>query len=341
MTQSLTAAHAADWARVAREVIARPYPYAAGHVAWDAEDTDLTPQRLHPAFWGSLDWHSCVHMTWSLLTLLEQYADPLAEAGEVEPVRSLLNARLTPEHLAVETAYVRSRPGFERPYGWAWAAMLGARLARSDLEGADRWWAAVGPMVDVVAEHLLAWLPRQAYPVRHGTHGNSAFALSLAHTAYLQLGRTDVVQTIERRALDWFGGDTAYPTRFEPSGTDFLSPALCEAELMQHVLPQQEYVEWLGGFLPGLGEQEHALLLHPPQVRDRTDGQLVHLHGLALSRAWALREIADAVPGGHGAVLRDAAQMLVEGVLPEITDGDFMATHWLVSFALLAQDGVA
>lgn len=278
-------------------------------------------------------------MTWSLLTLLERYADPLAQAGEVQPVRALLEARLTPEHLAVETAYVQSRPGFERPYGWAWAALLGARLATSELDGADRWWAAVGPMVDVIADHLVAWLPRQVYPVRHGTHGNSAFALSLAHTAYQQLGRADVVAAIDRRAMDWFGGDTAYPTRFEPSGTDFLSPALSEAELMQHVLPQQEYAAWLAAFLPGLGEQEHALLLRAPQVRDRADGQLVHLHGLAMSRAWQLRQIAAAVPGGHSAVLRDAAQMLVVGVLPEITQGDFMATHWLVSFALLAQDG--
>ncbi len=338
---SLTAEHAVEWARVAREVIERPYPSSLGHVARDAQDTDITPQRLHPAFWGSLDWHSCVHMTWSLVTLLDRYADRLAEAGEVEPTRALFDARLTPERLAVETAYVRSRPGFERPYGWAWAALLGARLATSELDGADRWWAATAPLVDVIADHLVAWLPRQVYPVRHGTHGSSAFALSLAHTAYQQLGRADVVQAIERRALDWFGDDTDYPTRFEPSGTDFLSPALSEAELMRHVLPQQEYAAWLAAFLPGLGERTHAHLLHAPQVRDRTDGQLVHLHGLALSRAWALRAIADAVPGGHSAVLLDAAQLLVEGVLPEIRQGDFMATHWLVSFALLAQDGAS
>jgi hypothetical protein len=122
----------------------------------------------------------------------------------------------------------------ERPYGWAWAALLGARLRASELDGAERWWGAVAPLVDVVAEHLMGWLPQQVHPVRHGTHGNSAFALSLA---------------------------------------------------------------------------------------------------------WQLREIAAVVPGGHGAVLRDAAEMMVEGVLPEITEGDFMATHWLVSFALLAQDG--
>ena len=139
MTSSLTAEHAADWARIARQVIERPYPYSSGHVAQDRSDTDIAPQRLHPAFWGSLDWHSCVHMTWSLLTLLERYGDRLARAGEADPVRALLNARLTPEHLAVETAYLVSRPGFERPYGWAWAALLGARLRTSALDGAQRW----------------------------------------------------------------------------------------------------------------------------------------------------------------------------------------------------------
>lgn len=132
MTSPLTAEHAADWARIAREVIQRPYPYSSGHVTRDADDTEVTPQRLHPAFWGSLDWHSCVHMTWSLVTLLERYADRLDEAGETDPVRTLLDARLTPDHLAVETAYLASRPGFERPYGWAWAALLGARLHASD-----------------------------------------------------------------------------------------------------------------------------------------------------------------------------------------------------------------
>ena len=333
--------HAAAWARIAREVVSTPYPFAPAHLATGPDDTDVTPQRLHPAFHGALDWHSCVHMTWSLLTLLESYAVELAEAGEAAPARALLDERLRPDRMAVETAYLRERPGFERPYGWAWAATLGARLQHSELDGAGRWWQAVAPLCDVVAEHVLAWLPRQAYPVRHGKHQNDAFALSLLMAAYERLGRADVVAALEQRAREWFGADEDYPSRWEPSGTDFLSPALAEAELMSRVLAPEVFPVWLEAFLPGLGAGGHAGLLEVPVVHDDTDGQLVHLHGLALSRAWQLRALAPALSAPRAEVLQGAAQRLVGSALPQITGGDFMATHWLVSFALLAESGVA
>lgn len=332
--------HAAGWARIAREVVSTPYPSASAHLATGPDDTDVTPQRLHPAFHGSLDWHSSVHMTWSLLTLLESYAVELAEAGEAGPARALLQERLSPERVAVEAAYLRDRPGFERPYGWAWAAMLGARLHHCEVEGADRWWAAVAPLCDVVAEHVLAWLPRQAYPVRHGKHQNDAFALSLLMTGYERLGRADVVGALEQRAREWFGADEDYPSGWEPSGTDFLSPALSEAELMSRVLAPEVFPVWLETFLPGLGAGQHTGLLEVPVVHDVTDGQLVHLHGLALSRAWQLRALAPALPTLRAEVLQAAAQRQVASALAQITGGDFMATHWLVSFALLAESGV-
>lgn len=342
MPVSLVAQHAASWSRIAREVIDRPYPSAAGHVARSAAETSVEPQRLHPAFWGSLDWHSCVHMTWSLVTLIDRYAEPLAAAGELEPARALVSSRLRPELVSAETDYLRSRPGWERPYGWAWAAMLGARvqgLAGEDT-AAQGWWEAVPPLVDVVAEAVLTWLPRQAHPVRHGTHANSAFSLSLLHTAYRGLGREDVVDAVEHHARDWFRADEDMATRWEPSGSDFLSPALSEAELMARVLPGEVYAEWLEAFLPGLAGDAHRSLLQVPEVRDDTDGQLVHLHGLALSRAWQLRALADVRPGERAAVLREAADRQVSAVLPQITGGDFMTAHWLVSFALLAEDGL-
>lgn len=337
-TDPLTGRHAADWARVARQVIGTPYPYASGHVAHAPDDTDVTPQRLHPAFHGSLDWHSCVHMQWSLSTLVEGYADQLGEAGELGPAVALLSERLTERHLAAESDYLRARPGFERPYGWAWAAMLVARARRLAAGGhpaAGRWAGALEPLGEVVADHVQDWLPRQVHPVRHGKHQNDAFALSLLLRAFGELGREDVCSAMRERALDWFGGDTAYDTRVEPSGTDFLSPALSEAELMLRVLPADEVGRWLAAFLPGLGEGGHRHLLEVPEVRDATDGQLVHLHGLALSRAWQLRALAGQLSTGAAETVLAAADRQVEAVLPQITDGDFMATHWLVSFALL------
>ncbi|ANS79832.1 hypothetical protein SGUI_2436 [Serinicoccus hydrothermalis] len=331
------ARHAADWSRIAREVIGTAYPWAPAHVVTGPDDTDVTPHRLHPAFHGSLDWHSCVHMQWSLVTLLTRYAGALGER-EAAAARSLLEERLTPEHVRVEVDYLRARPGFERPYGWAWAAQLAAaahELGVRDPQAAG-WASALAPLIDLVAGRVLEHLPRQAYPVRHGKHQNDAFALLLLRDAYARLGREDVVRACEEAARAWFADDGPAPTDAEPGGSDFLSPALTEALLMTAVLEPGDARRWLERVLPGLGEGRHAHLLAVPEVRDPTDGQGAHLLGLALSRAWALRTLAAWVQESPAAALRAAADEQEDAVLGDITQGDFMATHWLVSFALLA-----
>ena len=342
-----------------------PYPWAPGHLVTGPDDAHLVPERLHPAFHGSLDWHSCVHVQWSLVTLLVRYADALGPE-ETAAVVGLLGERLRPEHVAVEVAYLRDRPSFERPYGWAWAAQLVATLTEArltamsptdtsptDASPADAtpagahagaplhthlssWADAVAPLGEVLAEHVLSWLPRQTYPVRHGKHQNDAFALWLLIDAYARLGRDDVVAACRERALAWFGQDVDAPSAWEPGGTDFLSPALTEAGLMTRVLDREGCAAWLEGFLPGLGLGRHEHLLEVPAVVDPTDGQYAHLLGLALSRAWQLRVLAPVVSGEVAGRLRAAADTQERAVLHEITDGDFMATHWLVSFALLA-----
>ena len=316
--------YAAAWADIACEVLETPYPYGAGHASTGPDDVDVTPDRLHPAFHGSYDWHSSAHMQWSLVRLLALAPDQVGR----RPIE-VLDKRLTPEAIATEAEYLRERPSYERPYGWAWAAMLVAAGRQT------QWADALRPLGDVIADLVLGWLPKQAYPVRHGVHLNSAFALALLFEAYDELGRADVVEAIRSRALEWFGDDTAYDTRFEPSGTDFLSPALTEAELMRRVLPDAEFADWLSAFLPGLGKDAHRHLLEVPITDDTGDGQLAHLSGLALSRAWQLRTIAPALPDVASA-LRQGADRQVEATLPTVTGGDFMSTHWLVSFALLA-----
>lgn len=334
---------AAAWSRVARTVIAQAYPWSPGHLVTGPEDAHLVPEILHPAFHGSLDWHSCVHMQWSLVVLLTRHPAELGEA-EREAAIALLDERLRPEHVAVEVAYLRARPSFERPYGWAWALQLVAEVTHAaslpahagQVPALTRWAAALAPLGDMIPDLVLAWLPRQAYPVRHGKHQNDAFALRLLLDAARRLGRADLAEAVRQRALVWFAADTAAPTAWEPSGTDFLSPALTEAGLLAQVLDPERYAGWLAAFLPGLGEGEHEHLLAPPQVDDPTDGQYAHLLGLALSRAWQLRELAQHLPAA-AARLRRAADEQESAVLPEITDGDFMATHWLVSFALLAR----
>ncbi|WP_141820769.1 DUF2891 family protein [Ornithinimicrobium humiphilum] len=332
-------ADAAAWSRVARTVVRTPYPWSPGHTVLGPDDGSLVPEELHPAFWGSLDWHSCVHMQWSLVVLLTRHGDALPE-DERAAVVELLSERLRPEHVAVEVAYLRERPSFERPYGWAWAAQLAAALAGA-ADGAAphnpvRAWAeAVAPLGETVLDLVLGWLPRQTYPVRHGKHQNDAFALTLLLDAAERLGRDDVAAACRTRAIDWFGTDGEAPTGWEPGGTDFLSPALTEAVLLSRVLGPGAYAVWLDRFLPGLGEGRHEHLLAVPDVVDPTDGQYAHLLGLALSRAWQLRELARSLP--HVADrLRAAADEQEAAVLRQITEGNFMATHWLVSFALLA-----
>ncbi|TCO43981.1 DUF2891 family protein [Kribbella antiqua] len=322
--------YAAEWAAIACEVLGTPYPYGAQHASHGPDDVDVTPDRLHPAFHGSYDWHSSAHMQWSLVRLLTLAPD---QAGQ-RPIE-LVDNRLTPEAIATEAAYLRDRPSYERPYGWAWAAMLVAATRNCPLPQATKWADALQPLADAIAELVLDWLPRQAYPVRHGVHLNSTFALALLLEAYDELGRADVVDAIRKRSIEWLGGDTSYDSRFEPSGTDFLSPALTEAELMRRVLPADEYKPWLTAFLPGLGADAHAHLLEVPTTDNSGDGQLAHLSGLALSRAWQLRTIAPNLPEVAD-TLRAGADRQVEAVLPTVTGGDFMSTHWLVSFALLA-----
>ena len=320
--------YAAAWADIACTVLETPYPYSAAHASTGADDVDVTPDRLHPAFHGSYDWHSSAHMQWSLVRLLTLAPDQVGR----RPIE-VLDKRLTPSAIATEADYLRERPSYERPYGWGWAAMLVA--AARKLPGATDWADALTPLGEVIADNVLGWLPRQAYPVRHGVHLNTAFGLARLLEAYDELGRADVVEAVRSRALEWFGDDTAYDTRFEPSGTDFLSPALSEAELMRRVLPATEFAAWLANFLPGLGKDAHQHLLEVPITDDSGDGQLAHLSGLALSRAWQLRTIAPALPEVAD-VLRAGADRQVEATLPTVTGGDFMSTHWLVSFALLA-----
>ena len=337
MTPGTTKERHRAWAQTVVDVLETPWPWGSGHWSLGPDDCEVTPHRLHPAFHGSVDWHSSVNMQWSGVRLLAEHAEQLGpEVGE--RLRRVLDERLTPEHGRVEADYLRARPSYERPYGWAWAAMLAATVR--DVGIGASWRAATGAVAEVVADNLAAWLPRVAHPVRHGVHANTALALALAYDAFGRLDRDDVAGAIEARAREWFLYDRDYPARWEPSGEDFLSPALCEAELMRRVLPEADFGPWLADFLPGLGEPDDPLLGRP-EVRDPTDGKSVHLFGLSLSRAWLLRSLSRHLPGERRVHALAAAERQVAAVEEQIVAGDLMATHWLVSFALLAEDALA
>ncbi len=327
-------AYARLWGETIPRVLATTYPYAAQHVSHGPNDVDVTPERLHPAFFGCLDWHSSAHMQWSALRLLTVAPEDLGDDVRTRLV-DVLDERLTSGSCRVEADYLRDNPRFERPYGWAWVALLALAARQCPLPQATAWAKATAPLFDVVADLVTDWLPKLAYPVRHGEHSNVAFGLSLVHEAAQGLGRDDVVKVIEENARRWFEADRDYPSQWEPSGSDFLSPALCEADLMRRVLPPREYAGWLATFLPHLAAEGDSLL-DVPEVLDRTDGKAVHLFGLALSRAWQLRLSAPFLDESARRRVAEATRRQVEQVEREIVEGDFMSTHWLVSFALLA-----
>ncbi len=326
---------ATAWAGTVVSAVRQRYPWAAQHTVTGPGDVDVTPTRLHPAFHGSFDWHSCVHMHWSGLTLLDLPGAPV-ESQAAEALTALLDERLTAAHIAVEAELLRRRPSFERPYGWAWGLQLAAAAHTSPRARARGWAEALTPMREVLVARFRAWLPGMPLPVRAGVHSNTAFALTLARDAACALGEEELLSLIDERALAWFADDRDYPIAWEPDGHDFLSAALSEAVLMRRVLGHDAARDWLAGFLPGLAREDDPLFEVPATDADPTDGQLAHLLGLALSRAWHLRELAHLLDEEARVRVRDRTRLQIERVAGAITTGDFMATHWLVSFALKA-----
>jgi len=293
-----------------------------------------TPRALHPMFFGSYDWHSCVHGHWLVARLLRLHPD-LPEAAAI---RDHFDRTFTSDKVAGELAYL-ARPtsgGFERPYGWAWLLMLAAELHRHDTPEGLAWSRPLAPLADAFAARFMAFLPKADYPVRAGVHSNTAFALALAHDYAQRLQDHALLALIEAKASEWYGVD-ADCQAWEPSGDDFLSPALIEAELMRRVLAASDFVQWFTRFLPRAALGEPATLFRPARVSDRGDGKIAHLDGLNLSRAWCWRGIAGA-PGIDASLRRTAsaaAEIHLAASLPHVT-GDYMGEHWLASFALLA-----
>lgn len=323
-------------ARVALANVAAEYPFHLTHLAHSAAEVQA-PHRLHPAFFGAYDWHSCVHMHWTLARclLLAPHAETAAS------IAGHLQARLTPAAIAAECRYF-SAPGrgaFERPYGWGWLLQLWTELdvLAERLPAAARWRDALAPLADLIAARLNGWLPRAEYPVRAGAHGNSAFALVFADRYARRREIMMLATTIAERARCWFGADRTYPAEFEPGGDDFLSGGLCEALLMLRVLPADDWRRWWAAFSPGADALVHWLT--PVNVADAADPKIVHLHGLNLSRSWCWRQVQPQLPDSLQPQVATAANAHLQASLAAATAGDYVGTHWLASFALLALTG--
>ena len=321
----------AAFARVALDNVATAYPYKLDQVLRD--DSDLAaPRLLHPVFFGSYDWHSCVHMHWLLARLLRLYPDQ-ALAKEI---REHFDNRLTSANIEGELVALKGphRASFERPYGWGWLLKLAAELQLLAEAQSTPWHRAVEPLAAAFADRFMQFLPRVDYPTRAGTHGNTAFALLLALDYCEAVQHRALYSLIAERANRWFGRDHRYPADYEPDGDDFLSGGLVEAALMRRVIDGCSFVDWWSQFQPS----PEAMLtwLQPAQVSDASDPKIVHLHGLNLSRAWCWRQLVPEVDEPLKSSVRAAIEHHLAASLPAASHGDYVGTHWLASFALLA-----
>lgn len=330
---SLTEANASNFAQIALKCVQKTYPNQPGLILNDPKDV-MAPEKAHPSFYGCYDWHSSVHGHWMLARVLRMFPS-LAEGPQI---RKALGGNLTAKNIAVEAAYFK-KPGtqaFERTYGWAWVLKLQEELNLGTSPEAKEWAANVKPLTDALVGRYMDFLPKQVYPIRTGLHPNTAFGIAFALDYANSVSDAKLKELLIARSKDYFGKDADYPAKLEPGGSDFLSPALAEADLMRRVLPANEFANWFHAFLPALAKGEPKNLLDIAIVSDRSDPQLGHLDGLNLSRAWCMRHIAAALPDNDPSrwTLEDAGHTHAVDALQHVATGHYEGEHWLGSFAV-------
>lgn len=332
---------ATRFADLALACVHKEYPSKIAHVL--NSDADVAPPRnLTPAFYGCFDWHSSVHGHWLLARLARIYP----QAPFATPAREALMRSLTEANIRQEAAYLRGegRSSFERPYGLAWLLQLGLELREWDDPFARQLSANLRSLEDASMERLTTWLPKLTHPVRSGEHSQTAFALGLMIDYARGTGNQAFLKLASAKARDYFLQDKNCPLAYEPSGEDFLSPCLAEADVMRRVLPAQQFAEWLRNFMPQIPENGSGNWLKPAVVTDPTDPKLAHLDGLNLSRAWMLNGIISGLPADDRRLpaLKAAASLHSASGLASVTGEHYEGAHWLGSFAvyLVSERGI-
>jgi hypothetical protein len=330
---SLDAETAGRLARLALDCVHREYPNKIAHVLNDDADA-LPPRRLTPAFYGCFDWHSAVHGHWLLARLARRFPD----ADFAAEARGALAQSLTDTNIEAEVSYLEGegRTSFERPYGLAWLLQLATELREWPDDDAKRWSATLGPLETAASARLGEWLPKLSHPIRTGEHSQTAFAFGLALDWARASGNEEMTSLLESRIRDLYLADRDCPLNYEPSGQDFLSPCLAEADLVRRVLKPAGFAAWLGAFLPGLPLDGADDWMVPAVVSDPTDGKLVHLDGLNLSRAWMLEGIAHGLPADdpRRGGLQACADVHARSGLASVRAENYEGGHWLGSFAV-------
>ncbi len=325
---------ASKFAAMAMKCIEKEYPNKPSHVM-NSEKEVLGPRAQHPAFYGCYDWHSAVHGHWMLVRLLKIFPG-LPEAVEI---RKALSRNLTAANILKEVEYFKQpgRKSFERIYGWAWFLKLVEELYGWDDPDGKAWKKNLGPLEAAVVKLYIDFLPKQAYAIRTGVHPNTAFGLAFGLDYARAVKNERLEEVLIERSYFYYYRDRDCPAGWEPGGEDFFSPCLMEAWLMRRVLVKPgEFVKWFRGFLPGMKEGKPWSLTEPAMVTDRSDGKLVHLDGLNLSRAWCMKGIAGVFPEGdvvRGHLLK-AARRHAKDALSSIHSGNYAGEHWLASFAI-------
>lgn len=339
---SLDVKSVARFADLALACVHKEYPNKISHVLNSDADT-RPPRELTPAFYGCYDWHSAVHAHW----LLARLARTFPEGPFASRARTALARSLTAENITAEAAYMRGagRAAFERPYGLAWLLQLAAELREWDDGDARRWAAALAPLEAAAAERIRDWLPKLTHPVRVGEHSQSAFAFGLILDWARVARNGEMTRLLESRIRAFFERDRDCPLAYEPSGEDFLSPCIAEADAMRRILPADAFARWLRTFMPSLPAAPDARWLTPAVVTDPSDPKLAHLDGLNLSRAWMLEGIARALPRDDPrvATLERVAAAHREAGLRSVTGEHYEGGHWLATFAVyvVTERGVA
>jgi hypothetical protein len=322
---------AAAFARLALDCVHKEYPNKIAHSL--NSDADVKPPReLTPAFYGCYDWHSSVHGHWLLMRLARLFP----QAPWASDARAAVARNLTPANIAQEVRYLNEdgRATFERPYGLAWFMQLAAEAREWDDPQAREWSTALGPLEHAVTARIASWLPKLAHPIRTGEHNNTAFAIGLMLDYARISGNSGFGSLVESRARDYYLKDRNCPLAYEPSGEDFLSPCLAEADAVRRILRPAEFARWMAAFLPRVD-------LEPTRVADVTDGKLYHLAGLNLSRAWMLEGIVSGLPAGDDSrkPLTALAGRLRAAGLESIRAEHYEGGHWLGSFAVYLISG--
>ena len=322
------------FAELALECVHKEYPNIIKHMMTSKDDVK-TPKELYPAFYGCFDWHSSVHGHWLLARIASQYPD----SEHYQDIIASLNQSFSQANIQGELAYFNREDtgtSFERPYGLAWFLQLTSELREWDDPQAKKWLATLVPLEDKIVANVSDWLPKLSFPIRVGEHSQTAFAFGLMLDWSETANNTVFNQLLKSTVSRLYTNDVNCPLAYEPSGQDFLSPCIAEADLMRRILPPSEYATWLTSFLPSIPQNGDSHWMSVATVVDKSDGKLAHLDGLNLSRAWMLEGIASALPANDkrvAAIQSAALDHHQAGINSVIHDMHYMGSHWLGSFA--------